>query len=391
MNPQLDAALRYNSEPAAAHWDPARVAALRVDRPHLFAETAVAVAASHGAEMSAFVAAMERVAALPGWQDVTLAGVAEPQPQGAANPGVLYGYDFHVSPAGPRLIEINTNAGGAFLNAHARGDQAMETRLADMFLEEWRLAGRTGMPHTIAIVDETPETQYLAPEFELCAALLRARGCTVCICDPRALTERDGRLCYGETPVDLVYNRLTDFALADAASAPLRQAWLTNSVVLTPHPRHHAVFADKRNLVRLSDADWLAAIGVTPADRALIARVVPETRQVRPEDAEVLWARRKELFFKPSAGFGSRAAYRGDKLTKRVFEEILAGDYVAQALVPPPERVVWVDGAAVSLKYDLRCYAYRGKVLLMAARLWQGQTTNFRTPGGGFADVEEVA
>jgi hypothetical protein len=27
------------------------------------------------------------------------------------------GYDFHLSPDGPRLIEINTNAGGAFLNA----------------------------------------------------------------------------------------------------------------------------------------------------------------------------------------------------------------------------------------------------------------------------------
>jgi hypothetical protein len=27
------------------------------------------------------------------------------------------GYDFHLAPDGPRLIEINTNAGGAFLNA----------------------------------------------------------------------------------------------------------------------------------------------------------------------------------------------------------------------------------------------------------------------------------
>jgi hypothetical protein len=27
---------------------------------------------------------------------------------------------------------------------------------------------------------------------------------------------------------------------------------------------------------------------------------------------------------------------------------------------------------------------------LIAARLWQGQTTNFRTPGGGFAPVLTV-
>ena len=31
--------------------------------------------------------------------------------------------------------------------------------------------------------------------------------------------------------------------------------------------------------------------------------------------------------------------------------------------------------------------AYRGEALLYAARMYQGQTTNFRTPGGGFAPV----
>jgi hypothetical protein len=39
------------------------------------------------------------------------------------------------------------------------------------------------------------------------------------------------------------------------------------------------------------------------------------------------------------------------------------------------------------LKFDLRNYAYDGAVLGVAARLYQGQTTNFRTPGGGFAPV----
>ena len=27
------------------------------------------------------------------------------------------GYDFHLGAGGPKLIEVNTNAGGAFLNA----------------------------------------------------------------------------------------------------------------------------------------------------------------------------------------------------------------------------------------------------------------------------------
>ncbi len=39
------------------------------------------------------------------------------------------------------------------------------------------------------------------------------------------------------------------------------------------------------------------------------------------------------------------------------------------------------------MKVDVRNYAYDGTVQLLAARLYQGQTTNFRTPGGGFAPV----
>jgi hypothetical protein len=39
----------------------------------------------------------------------------------------------------------------------------------------------------------------------------------------------------------------------------------------------------------------------------------------------------------------------------------------------------------------VRLYTYASEVLLAAARLYQGQTTNMRTPGGGFAPVLTVA
>ncbi len=63
--------------------------------------------------------------------------------------------------------------------------------------------------------------------------------------------------------------------------------------------------------------------------------------------------------------------------------------YVAQAFVPPPEVALNspLGEAPITLKYDLRVYAYAGEIQLLAARLYQGQTTNFRTPGGGFAPV----
>jgi hypothetical protein len=160
--------------------------------------------------------------------------------------------------------------------------------------------------------------------------------------------------------------------------------------VITPHPRAHALYADKRNLVALSDAALLADWGVDAETRQLLAAGVPRTERVTAGRAEDFWARRRQLFFKPAAGFGARAAYRGDKLTRRVFADILAGDYVAQTLVPPSLRSVPCAGEAVALKADLRNYVYAGQVQLVAARLWAGQTTNFRTPGGGFAPVLSV-
>ena len=88
-----------------------------------------------------------------------------------------------------------------------------------------------------------------------------------------------------------------------------------------------------------------------------------------------------------SRGFGARAVYRGDKLTKKVWEQIQQGQYIAQALVPPPLRAIQVGDSATELKFDLRAYAYAGRVQLLAARTYSGQTTNFRTEGGGFAPV----
>jgi len=63
------------------------------------------------------------------------------------------------------------------------------------------------------------------------------------------------------------------------------------------------------------------------------------------------------------------------------------GEYVAQALVPPSKRNIKIDGALETLKTDLRNYVYAGNVQLVSARLYQGQTTNFRTLGGGFSPV----
>jgi hypothetical protein len=394
---------------------PALDALVRERCPHAFAARPVFVPGHQLDRMAAVVQAVERVVALPAVAQAALArapAIAGQLPLGPR--GVFFGHDFHVNGDQIGLIEINTNAGGAMLNAVAARAQrgccepvlralpglaaageladALERDIVAMFQQEWALAGRTRPLRSIAIVDEAPAQQYLYPEFLLFQRLFSQHGLQAVVCDPSELQWRDGSLWAGELAVDLVYNRLTDFYLAGEPCRALREAALADGVLLTPHPRAHALVADKRQLMLLSDTAQLQALGVDEADRALLAEAVPRTLAVTPERAAELWATRKQWFFKPATGFGSRAAYRGDKLTRRVWDEIVAGgDHVAQALVPPGERVVDGPAGGQALKYDLRLYTYAGQVQWVAARLYQGQTTNFRTPGGGFAPVYRVA
>lgn len=383
-------------------------ARLAQTHPHLFSSTAVFMDPAVHTQIGEAVAVLERVMALPAWQEQALSR-AHPVVRLDWGPvGAFMGYDFHLAADGPKLIEINSNAGGALLNAalarahlaccqppappaSPHGRHAIDTVFMDMFRQEWLLQRGSAPLRTVLIVDDSPQQQYLAPEFDMARDLFTAHGLHAVVADPTELQWRDGLLWHPQlppnTPVDLVYNRLTDFYLQDAAHAALLQAYQAGAAVVTPHPRVHALFANKRNLTALSDAARLKTWGVSDADQAVLQRTVPFTQAVTTDQAESLWAQRRSLFFKPATGFGSRAAYRGDKLTRRVWSDILAGDYVAQALVPPSERLVSVDGEARRLKLDLRAYTYRGDVQLLAARTWSGQTTNFRTEGGGFSPV----
>ncbi len=379
-----------------------------VTHPHLFSATPVFLDRVQAREMQLIVATIESVIELPAYQQLVLKGAPEIATAGKRAAGVFMGFDFHLSPDGPRLIEINTNAGGAFLNVAARAAQQsccsvadnfiaalptalqLEDELYAMFLREWAVTRGEQPLRSIAIVDEDPAGQYLYPEFLLAQRLFDQRGIITSIVDPKDFEIRDGRLLARGEPIDLVYNRLTDFYLANPGNYVLRAAYEQDLAVVTPHPRAHALYADKHNLTLLSDAQILRELGVTEAQVALLSRSVPHTRALTGGE-QGWWSDRKGWFFKPRHGFGSRGAYRGDKLTRRVFANLLNGEYLAQRLTPPSERWRSSGDARQSFKVDVRCYAYDGRVQLMAARLYQGQTTNFRTTGGGFAPVYVVS
>lgn len=374
-------------------------------RPNLFSATSVFISQAQYQQMQALVSAVEQVVDLPAYRQTVLDDAPAIAQQANPTRGVFLGYDFHLSPEGVRLIEINTNAGGALLNTFlARAQTAccqdmawataanlqlanLEKTFFEMFMQEWQHQRGEQPLQQIAIIDDEPHNQYLYPEFQLFQQLFQSFGMHAVVIDARELTWHDGKLWANERPIDLVYNRLTDFYLEDTAHQALKLAYEANAVVLTPHPQAHALYANKHNLVRLSDAQSLAQLGINDAIQQTLVNIIPTTETVNPAKADELWARRKQLFFKPANGYGSKATYRGDKITRRVWEEILQGDYVAQQLVPPSARRLKTDGIEAELKVDIRAYAYAGEIQLLAARLYTGQTTNFRTSGGGFAPV----
>ncbi len=281
------------------------------------------------------------------------------QAPAAARPGVL-GYDFHLGPNGPRLIEVNTNPGGLLLvlaqqRAWSRLHPDVEPAGLDApRAEDLALRAFAGSARHLAVVDDMPEQQFLYPEF-----LMYRRGFARLGIDAQIV---DGRHWPGG--FDGAYNRLTDFALDRPEHAALAIACRSGQVTLIPDPASHQAFADKRRLADLS-ADPLCGAWVAPVFQGAWKST---------------WTVRHGLFFKPFFGYGGRGGYRGDKISRVTWERLDPATTLAQALVPPS---VLDNG----FKVDIRAYVDQGNVLAFGARLYQGQITNFRTPGGGLAAV----
>ena len=385
--------------------EPGSYARLRETHPNLLADSPVFISREHIESMQDVIDAIGHVVELETYREHVLGWAPDIAATRGGAHGVFFGYDFHLTNDGPRLIEVNTNAGGALLLQHvAAAQQAcckevgrffggpdeighIEQAFVDMFRGELHAQAQLRDLRRIAIVDEDPQTQYLSPEFELFQRMFEGHGIEAIIAEPGDFELRNGELLASGKTVDLVYNRLTDFYLQTEKCATLRRAYERGVAVFTPSPRTHALYANKRNLTVLCEPETLRDIGASAEVVDTLSLAVPRTIHVSGENADELWANRRQLFFKPVWGFGSRGTYKGAKLTKKTWSAILEADYVAQQLIEPSERLVVADDGSRSLKVDIRCYVYRGQIQLLGARLYRGQTTNFRTDGGGLAAV----
>jgi hypothetical protein len=305
--------------------------------------------------------------------------------------GLFNSFDFHLPADGPKLIEININAGGAFLQRFIRPSAAALQRHeccsgrlepefdpVDAMLECWRrLRGEQALL-TIAIVDTDPEGQGLYDDMLAARTAIRARGIGCDILDISALRLQDGRLAGPAGPIDFVYNRCTDFSLSHPDNAVLRHAWRSGAALVAPNPDIHAAYADKHWLIALSD---LARQGATGLDCIL------ETRELTAANAAQLWARRRDFVFKPRQGYGSRGVYRGDKLTSVRWPLLLDQGYLAQAYAEPMPRTMPTSAGVRRFKSDIRIWTLGTEPLHMAARLYSGQVMGMKREAEGFAPI----
>ncbi len=312
------------------------------------------------------------------------------------NPGnksICMSYDFHIDSSGIlKLIEVNTNAAFLLLGYLLYGYKGEPLPIADFSLDEirqdWLNEAKSagGSLSSIGIVDEAPRTQRLFIEFLCYEQLFKEFGFPVVIADPSELSWNGTELLYSGKPLDFIYNRSTDFYFEHPSLKALKEAYLAKKVTVSPNPHEYALLADKQRLI-----DWSLALKYPniQTDTLLpIQKHLLETVHLTSSNSADIWAKKKKFFFKPLTSFGSKGSYRGEGISRVHFDQLIDKDCLAQEFCPPREELFQAPGfESTKLKYDLRFFAYRNRIQMVIARLYQGQVTNLRTPLGGFAPV----
>lgn len=336
-------------------------------------------------------------------QSETYRSLVVPQVPAVArfNPGhaaLMMGYDFHLTANGPRLIEVNTNAGGgyiAWLSEQLAGKVSFasladrfQQRLLQSFKQEWRDFSGIDQPlKRVVIVDEELEQQMLLPEMVECCNWLGQHGIDAHIASPDQLQVcSEGVYSRGEK-IDLIYNRHCDFFLETDAMKALKAAYLARSICLSPNPFTYGLLADKRRMTLWSDPAMLENLDLSIADQQLLLEMVPVSFLLSEQCRDDVWSRRKQLIFKPVTRFGGRGVLMGRGITKQRFADLDPETTLVQEVIAPS---VAVSESGQEFKLDLRLFVYRDHLLGVGARMYQGQMTNLRTEGGGFAPVRIV-
>ena len=318
---------------------------------------------------------------------------------GCNHNSVLMAYDFHSNEAGDCfLVEVNTNASGFMMaslmeRTHEPGgwdSYAPWKALRQAFAQELQLSGNTD--GALAITDEDMAEQKMFAEFLMYRDWFKRCGWAAELCDSKQFSYAGGKLrsLTSQTEFSLVYNRMTDFYLQEPTHSNLREAYLAGAATFSPNPREYWLLADKQRLVQLTQPGFLDKAGASTEEKAAINRVlIPTFEKTAFASVDQIWSDRRSLFFKPKRSYGGKSVYRGESVSRKVFERLMAEDILIQKF-QPAQRMPTEDPRSVlnNWKFDLRFFVYADQIQLVAARIYQGQVTNFASPMGGFTRVK---
>jgi len=277
-------------------------------------------------------------------------------------------------------------------------------RLLDSVLKTYREWGGSDLPN-IAILDWTDLPT--ADEFVLLRDFLVSRGISTVICSPEQLEYEQGRLRFGEFPIDLVYKRVIINELLDRCSDshPLISAYLAGDVCLVNSFRCKLVHK-KACFELLTDevnAGWF-----TPRERDVIHRTVPWTRRLAQRKTQyqgrevdlVEFVRKQSSQFvlKPNDDYGGRGVVFGERASVAEWEialtRALDDDYVVQEKVdvrtesfPIFNECGW---AMQPMYVDTNPFLFDGRVGGVMVRLSDSPVVNVTSGGGetGFFVIE---
>ena len=296
---------------------------------------------------------------------------------------MLMCFDFHITPLGPKLIEINTNAAFSMLAWYLSytydcniQKTSFDKLLKNMVSEESQYLGSENL--NIAIIDEDLQNQKSFFEFKYFEALFKSWGHGVEICDTQDLSFTDNKLLTNDgEKINFVYNRCCDFLFEQPKHEHLKKAFLSNLVCFTPNPHEYNLLANKQRLIDVSKPEFLDSINIEEFYKDIIKNTVPRSFNITDFDLEKLKKIKSNYVFKPKKSYGSKAVYLGKSISNTRLSSIYNDNFMVQEYVPPSK--------INDFKYDLRIYVYKNEAQLALARLYKGQVTNTNT--GGLARV----
>ena len=293
----------------------------------------------------------------------------------------MLSFDFHLTPEGPRLIEINHSADGIMAVSKLVDDpKALHSSVAHALRREHQAAAVCDASQAMlccVIYSAAVNNARRMPEYIAFAEKMVAEGvpCRVASSEQVRQREGDGRLEITRTGevVTLIYNKMdNDRRLRLPCHAHIRQAVLAGTVALTPHPAVYARSCDKRQLEAMQHSN-----------------IVLKSKPFRSRKPEEWWAERTQWVFKPPMGFASRGVKLGRTLTQQQMRAMVASDqetnwHVQQYAPATPSE----DGVT---RFDLRFYVHRETVLAAVTRNFDAEIMNLATPMSGLRHIRIVA